>query len=122
MVDTARDIVTVKKLAKLRRRIESLRGSPRKARELESVARALGRKLVRPGSEPTWISQEFPELRPVSIPHHSRDVKRFTSESILDHLEANDVLAWERRLSHEAERGTGAREEEETDDGEGERS
>lgn len=78
-----------KKLTKLQTEIEELRNRRGiKPRELESLAQALGRKRHSRGSEPNWVSAVFPELRPVSIPHHGgRDINRFTAQSILDQLE-----------------------------------
>ena len=64
---------------------------------LESLAKALGRTRAKRGSEPTWVSVVFPALRPLSIPHHSKEVKRFTAESILDQLEV-DVHEWQQQL------------------------
>jgi hypothetical protein len=91
--------MTPAKLRKLQSRLSQLRGSSVKPRKLEGLAKTLGRKRVKRGSEPTWVNETFPALRPLSIPHHSRDVKRFTAESILDQLEAQDVAAWERHLA-----------------------
>lgn len=88
-----------KQLRRLERRLTALRGGPRKARELERLAKTLGRKRAKRGKEPTWISVPFPELPPVSIPHHSRDVKRGTAEEILSQLERGDITMWERRIT-----------------------
>jgi len=55
-----------------------------KSNELETFAKDLGRKRSPRGSEPTWISISFPDLRPLSIPHHSGDLNKFTAGSILD--------------------------------------
>lgn len=54
---------------------------------MEAIARSLGRKQHDRGKEPTWINEVFPDLRPVSIPHHASDLNRFTAQSILDQLE-----------------------------------
>lgn len=48
---------------------------------------ALGRRLHPRGKEPTWVNYEFPDLRPVSIPHHSKPIYKWTAGSILDQLE-----------------------------------
>lgn len=40
----------------------------------------------------------FPNLPPLSIPHHSKDLGRGITEGILDHLERYDLAAWEERL------------------------
>ncbi len=101
--NTACDTVDTKKLRRLVRRIDALHGSDRKSRELETVAKALGRKQVKHGSY-TWESDVFPNLPPLSIPHHSKRVKRFTAEGILDQLVAQDVFAWEEKLRAKAQR------------------
>lgn len=83
------------KVIRLRRKIESLRGKGGvKSSEIESLAKNLGRKRHKRGSEPTWINESFPHLRPVSIPHHSKGLNRYTARAILDQLEA-DLEAWE---------------------------
>lgn len=84
-------IMKSNKVAKLRRELESLRRRGGiKPNELESLARSLGRAKHPRGSEPTWVSEEFPNLRPVSIPHHGgRDLNRFTAGGILDQLEVD---------------------------------
>jgi HicA toxin of bacterial toxin-antitoxin, len=77
------------KLDKLRKRVEELRkkGGIGYA-ELESLARALGRVYSKRGKHQTWVNQIFPELRPISIPHHgSKDLNRITANNILDQLE-----------------------------------
>jgi hypothetical protein len=84
------DIMDREKLDKLRKRIEEFRkkggiGSS----EIESLARGLGRVLSKKrGKEPTWVNQVFRDLRPLSIPRHgSKDLNKFTANSILDQLE-----------------------------------
>jgi|RhiMetdeSRZDD1v2_1073273.scaffolds.fasta_scaffold445779_2 hypothetical protein len=98
------------KLRKLKRRIGQLRGSSVKPRKLESLAQALGRQRAKRGSEPTWVSSVFPDLRPLSIPHHSKEVKRFTAESILDQLEM-DVHRWEEELKSEGTLESGGKDD-----------
>lgn len=85
------------KLKKIRREIQALYGSDRKSRELEGIAKKLHREKVKRGSY-TWENTAFPDLPPLSIPHHSKGVKRFTAESILDQLQAQDIWAWEQRF------------------------
>ncbi len=92
--------MTSTKLRNLAQRIAKLRGSSVKPRKLESLAKSLGRQRAKRGSEPTWISGVFSDLRPLSIPHHSKEVKRFTAESILDQLEV-DVHRWGEHLESE---------------------
>ncbi len=54
---------------------------------MEALAKGLGRALHSRGTEPTWVSERFPNHPPVSIPHHSRELNRFTARTILDQLE-----------------------------------
>jgi len=61
------------------------------------VAAKLGRKRSKRGKEPTYISEPFPDLRPLSIPSHSSGVKRFTAQGILDQLD-EDVVRWQNEL------------------------
>jgi predicted RNA binding protein YcfA (HicA-like mRNA interferase family) len=80
-----------RRLAKLRREVASLRrrlGSIR-ARELEAVAKALGRELdTQKGKELSWVSRELPHRNPVDIPRHgSRNLKKGTAASILYEFE-----------------------------------
>jgi len=83
------DIMNQRKLRQLRKRLNALRSHPGniKSGELESLARALGRKLANRGKEPTFISEMLPQSRPLSIPHHSTALKPGTARNILDQLE-----------------------------------
>jgi hypothetical protein len=87
------------KLDKLRQELDSLRKRGGiKSTELESLAKSLGRSKSDRGKEPTWISIQFPSLRPLSISHHSTsDLNRFTARSILDQLE-EDIEKWSQLL------------------------
>ena len=89
-----------KKLTKLRREINGLRQKGGiKPKEMETLARALGRKLHSRGSEPNWVSSVFPDLRPLSIPHHGgHDLNKFTARAILDQLE-NDIERFEKQVA-----------------------
>lgn len=88
-----------RKLRKLKRELDQLADPPRplKSSVLESIAKKLGRrerKGQRTG-EPTWIRDEEPFLcPPLSIPHHSKDLKTWTARSIIDAL-LSDVDVWE---------------------------
>jgi hypothetical protein len=87
-----------KKIAKLRRELRQLRDAKYslKLADLTGFAGKVGRKEnTSRGKEPTYVSVYFPELRPLSIPSHSK-VNPFTANSILDTLEADlDKLeAW----------------------------
>lgn len=68
----------------MRRRLGAIKG-----RELEDIAKALGRRLdTQRGKEPTWVSDELPNRDALSIPRHgSRDLKKGTAGSILYELE-----------------------------------
>ena len=85
-----------RKLSRLRKRIQDLRArlGNIKSRELESLARALGRKRDDRGKEPTFISELLPQSRPLSIPHYAKTLKRGTAGNILDQLE-KDLDAFE---------------------------
>jgi len=88
-----------RKLEKLKRELEGLRGRPQKPAKLESLARRLGRTRVKRGSEPNWKS-EWPGVYPVSIPHHGgKDIPPGTVNSILDQLE-EDLLALEVKFAN----------------------
>lgn len=78
-----------RKLRQLRKRLNALRARPGniKSGELESLARALGRKRANRGKEPTFISEVLPRNRPLSIPHHATTLKPGTARNILDQLE-----------------------------------
>lgn len=90
-----------RRLNKLRREIAQARRAPQKARQLEEIARRLGRKLVNRGKEPVWESQQFNDLFPLAIPHHGgRDLAPGTQRSILDQLD-DDVAAWDQLLEDE---------------------
>jgi hypothetical protein len=89
--DIIRNIMmSLRKVRRLRSEIEALRGQGGlKSAELESLAQRLGRRRAKRGSEPTWVSEAFPDLRPVSIPNHPTDLNRYTAKSILNELEAD---------------------------------
>jgi hypothetical protein len=83
-------MMSLGRIRRLRSRIEALRGRGGiKAAELESLAQKLGRRRAKRGREPTWVSDAFPDLSPVSIPNHPGDLNRYTAKGILDGLEAD---------------------------------
>ena len=93
--------MTLKKIEELRQRIEELRGQAQvPSRELESLARAIGRNPRKGGKHPMF---EMPGRRPLPIPHHSRPMKKQTKDAILAFLEG-DLWAIEEELSNETER------------------
>jgi hypothetical protein len=89
-------------LDRITRLLINARRSQQKARDLERLARMLGRKQDKRGKEPTWVHDELP-VYPLSIPHHGgRDLAPGTRNSILNVLDG-DVIAWEERLGPEDE-------------------
>lgn len=82
------------KADRLSERLDALRGRPCKPKELQKLARAFGRKQKKRGKEPTWVSERFPDLKPLSIPSHPGDLPRGTSNSVLNHLETYDLAAY----------------------------
>jgi len=88
-------MLSQKKADKLRDEISRLRKKGGiKARELEAIASGIGRKRKdEKGKEPRWEHPEYGrDLRPLTIPNHSGDLKRFTARNILDQLESD--LDW----------------------------
>jgi hypothetical protein len=86
-----------RKLRKLRRQLDSLRQRGGiKSRELEDLAKAMGRRRHPRGKEPTWVSDLVPNSRPLSIPNHPGDLNRITAGRILDRLE-EDLYQLEER-------------------------
>jgi hypothetical protein len=92
------------RLDRIKRLLGQARRSQQKARDLETLARMVGRRQDRRGKEPTWVHDELP-VHPLSIPHHGgRDLRPGTRNSILNVLE-DDVIAWEERLGPEDDEG-----------------
>lgn len=86
------------KLIKLKRKLGDFRSRGGiKSRELESFAKRLGRFRDDRGKEPTWVNEQFPTLRPLSIPHHSTDLNKNTARAMLDQLQ-EDIEKWEEEL------------------------
>ena len=83
------DIMNRRKLRQLRKRLEALRTrlGNIESRELERLAKALGRKPADRGKEPTYVSEFLPQSRPLSIPHHATTLKKGTAGNIFDQLE-----------------------------------
>jgi hypothetical protein len=95
-VDITGDIMTRKKLVKLRRELQKLRGAKYslKTSQLTAFAGKIGRKRdSMRGKEPTYVSTAFPELNNLSIPGHPT-INPFTADSIMDVFEA-DLDRWE---------------------------
>lgn len=95
-------MMTQLKLLKLRAQWEAMHRSPQRARDLEELAKKLGRVLVDRGKHPNWESTHF-KLNPVSIPNHSKnagEVSIGVRNSVLAALK-HDLDCWERELSNE---------------------
>jgi predicted RNA binding protein YcfA (HicA-like mRNA interferase family) len=91
-----------KKLNKVKRLLDQARLGQRKAKDLEQLAKMVGRKKDNRGKHPTWVHDDLP-VYPLSIPHHSgRDLPLGTKNSILDILD-EDVVAWDQKLEREAQ-------------------
>jgi hypothetical protein len=94
--------VTRKRLEKLKRELSELRGRTAiKSRELEQFAKKVGRRRSTRGKEPTY---EMPGRRPLTIPHHSGDLKIGAKNNVLDALEA-DLPAYEEALDQSVAQG-----------------
>jgi len=95
-----------KKVRKLRQRLEELRRGVGNmpSKKLERFAKSLERRRAKGGSEPTWVSNIFPDHRPISIPHHSRNLSKYVATNILDQFEidiARLEMTIERSNGHE---------------------
>lgn len=89
--------MTPKQLVKVRAELRAILLHPanRRAAELQALARAAGRVLVKRGKEPTWVREKDPALSPpLSIPDHSTDMKVGTVKSIVNQL-LDDCDEWE---------------------------
>jgi hypothetical protein len=94
--------MTKKKLNRIRRKLDVLRAGAAglRSHQLVQIAKSLGRRRSNRGKEPTYVSDPFPDLRPVSIPSHRGTLNRFTASSILDQLD-EDVFRWEEEFEQE---------------------
>jgi len=93
-----------KKIYRLEGRISKLRKKVGNiySRELENLACSLGRTRDKRGKEPTYISTELSDARPVSIPNHPGSLNKFTAGNILDQFEQDLVM-----LKEKVDRGGG---------------
>jgi hypothetical protein len=94
LYDIIYDITHQKKLAKLREQLATLRQRGGiNSRELENLAKAMGRRQHQRGKKPTSISDLLPNRPPPSISRQSRDLNKFTAGSILGQREEDlDML------------------------------
>lgn len=100
-----------KKLLKIKDELDAMRRSSVTAAEVQSLARRLGRRLSTRGKHPNWVSDEFDDLYPLSIPDHGggRDLSPGVKKVVLNNLEW-DVMAWEERIAQsEKSSGNGAK-------------
>ena len=88
-----------KKLSALKRRAEEFRRKKEvKSREMERLARSIGRRPAKRGHENYWVSDILPGK--IAIPHHSKPLTPGTKQNILNDLEG-DVYVWEEILDAE---------------------
>ncbi len=86
--------MNARKIGKIEKELYNLRRkSVVTTAELQSLAKSLGRRKLTGaqvrGKEPGWVSNEFPQLRPISIPFHGNNssVAPGTAKNILNDLE-----------------------------------
>ncbi len=94
--------MTLKQLARIKELIRACRrgAGNLRHRDLASIATALGRRRSKQRTtEPTFESTVF-DTNVITIPDHSKGMKKWTALSILDQLE-EDVLRWEARMKRE---------------------
>jgi len=97
----------VKKLAKIKREIDSARqgAGNLRHRDLEKIAKMLGRvRSKERTNEPTYVSTLLPDANVITIPDHSRGINKFTAKNILNQLE-EDVFKFEEIQRIEIEKG-----------------
>jgi len=104
--DTACDTMNRKKLKKLKRKIQSLRAGSANIHtvDLVSLAKKLGRRLHDRGKHLTYVSDPFPNLRPLPIPSHPGALNPYTAENVLSQLE-EDWLRWREVLGKSEDDG-----------------
>lgn len=83
----------------MKRRLEGLRSAPANItrRKLEGLAKSLGLRPDKRGKEPTYTSEDFPHLNPLSIPSHPGALYKFTAKDILEQLEIY-IDQWKAKL------------------------
>lgn len=97
-----------RKLDRIQRDIAAARRRVVTYSDLVSIATSLRRKKLKAagarGKEPAFVSIEFPNARPISIPFHGNNasIARGTAKNILNDLEG-DVFRFRERLRREAE-------------------
>lgn len=87
-----------KTLDKIKEEVRALRRGARKPRELEELAKQLGRQLKNRGKEPTWVHPQFRDHMPLSIPSHGgKDASPAVVKTAQMAFE-RDIEAWEMLL------------------------
>jgi hypothetical protein len=103
--DTAYDTMKRRKLNKLRRDVEACRRSPQNAESLISIAVRLDLRKIKGCKEPTFVSDEFSDFRPLSIPKHGgRDIPTGTKNNIV-YLLGELVDRWDLFLGYDEKDG-----------------
>ncbi len=90
------------KAARLRKKWQSLWDGSPTSKEVESLAKKVGRKKRKgSGGDRFWVSLLFPELTGVTIPFHSRSMPLGTRKAILKELwkdiQLLEEMEWEAR-------------------------
>ncbi len=71
------------------------------ASDLQSIAKQLGREMVKRGKEPNYEKRDPPAFpTPLSIPNHKPTLKAGTARSVIDAL-LSDVDTWENFLNEQ---------------------
>jgi len=108
--------MTRDKIRKYRRQIEKLRRKGGVSwKEMVSLARKIGRVPdTSRGKEPTYTSIHLPRSRPITIPHHEKDLTPGVKSNVLDdlerdldELEAIEIGSQNRRYSGHGGNGNG---------------
>jgi hypothetical protein len=93
-------MMTGAKLKKLRAALLQIRKNPigHMSRELQGLAKKLGREEFNRGKEPTWVRKIQPELSPpLSIPNHSAPLSPGVCRSVANAL-LDDCDEWDQYL------------------------
>ena len=96
--------MTKQRLARIRKRLASLRGSEQRYRVLETIAQQLGRKAISGGDHGKfWVNDNFPNLQHFAIPRHSKPCGKGIVNYIAGILETQDIEAWEEFIENPRE-------------------
>jgi len=95
-----------RRVSKIQREIRDERRRVSTHESLKAIATSLKRVKLKGaqtrGNEPMFVSTEFPDARPISIPFHGRNasIPPKTAKNILNDLEA-DIFRFLQRLNEE---------------------